>query len=104
MDEHTVRALVELNRRFYEEFGAAFSATRQRIQPGVRKVLANLPDEGSWLDLGCGNGALARAWKESGRKSAYLGVDFSNELLSAAARNLGVGKTGGEGGIAFRQA
>jgi tRNA (uracil-5-)-methyltransferase TRM9 len=84
MDPQTADALVELNRRFYTEFGPAFAATRQRIQNGVRRVLGQIPDEGRWLDIGCGSGALAAAWLQAGRQSAYLGLDFSPALLAEA--------------------
>ncbi|HEY3476840.1 MAG TPA: hypothetical protein VGK56_19640 [Anaerolineales bacterium] len=53
--------LIEINREFYTRFGEAFSATRHRIQPGVRRVLEMLQGDESILDLGCGNGELARA-------------------------------------------
>ena len=84
MDAHTVEQLLDINRRFYSQFGPAFAATRRRIQGGVRGVLADLPDEGTWLDLGCGSGALGEEWLRRGRTSAYLGLDFSTELLQEA--------------------
>lgn len=86
MKPETASTLIELNRRFYREFGGAFAATRRRIQDGVRTALAMLPDEGIWLDLGCGSGALAVEWVRSGRTSRYLGLDFSPELLAEAAQ------------------
>jgi tRNA (uracil-5-)-methyltransferase TRM9 len=84
MDSQTAAVLIELNRRFYAEFGPAFAATRQRIQNGVRRVLGQIPDQGRWLDLGCGSGALAVEWLRAGRKSSYLGLDFSPTLLAEA--------------------
>ena len=36
------------------------------------------------VDLGCGNGELARALAERGHRGPYLGVDFSLPLLRAA--------------------
>lgn len=84
MDPSTTEALLALNRRFYETFGPAFAATRRRVQPGVLRVLDALPDEGAWLDAGCGSGALALEWLRRGRRSAYLGLDFSASLLTEA--------------------
>jgi SAM-dependent methyltransferase len=88
MHPDTAQQLIELNRRFYADFGAAFAATRRRIQPGIGEVLRRLPGlcgmDGSWLDLGCGAGQVAQAWAAAGRKGAYLGVDFSMELLAEA--------------------
>ena len=51
MNDSAARELLELNRRFYHEFGNAFAATRRRVQPGVRRVLEGIPvDEASdWL-------------------------------------------------------
>ncbi len=86
MDPTTRQRLIELNRRFYAEFGAAFAATRRRIQDGVRRSLDLLPDAPGerWLDLGCGSGALAAEWLRRNRQSAYLGLDFSGPLLAEA--------------------
>ena len=86
MNPTTTQALLDLNQRFYTDFGSSFAATRRRIQPGVRRVLVDLPDAPSetWLDLGCGSGALAAEWLRAGRQSAYLGMDFSSALLDAA--------------------
>lgn len=84
MRQAVAAALIDLNRRFYSEFAAAFALTRRGLQPGVRRVLASLPDEGRWLDLGCGSGALAREWAARGRQSAYLGLDFSLEFIEEA--------------------
>lgn len=78
------RQLLALNRKFYTEFGEAFSATRGRLQPGVRKVIDSLNGDETILDLGCGNGELARELARRGHRGAYLGLDFSLPLLSAA--------------------
>lgn len=84
MQEKTAQKLIALNREFYQRGAESFSATRQRIQPGMARILDGLADSGSWLDIGCGNGNLARAWLESGRKGRYKGVDFSQRLLGDA--------------------
>jgi SAM-dependent methyltransferase len=78
--------LVALNRLFYADFGAPFSATRGRIQPGVYRILSKLQGTERILDLGCGNGQLARALAERGHHGAYLGLDFSLPLLKEAER------------------
>lgn len=84
MDSNTARRLIELNREFYTHFGDAFSATRHRIQPGVRRILETLKGDESMLDLGCGNGELARELAKRGHRGMYLGVDFSLPLLREA--------------------
>jgi SAM-dependent methyltransferase len=78
--------LIELNREFYQTFGHAFSEKRQRLQPGVRRVLDSLSGLESILDLGCGNGEVARALARRGHRGAYLGLDFSLSLLTEAGR------------------
>jgi len=84
MDSSTAKRLIELNRAFYTRFGESFSATRHRIQPGVRRVLELLKGDESILDLGCGNGELARELAKRGHRGSYLGVDFSPPLLQEA--------------------
>ena len=88
MQPDVARQLIELNRKFYSDFGDAFAATRRRIQPGIRTVLQRLsklaPHPGRWLDLGCGGGQVALAWAAFHRKGDYLGIDFSLELLTEA--------------------
>lgn len=89
MNEDTISILLVLNQRFYEQFAGAFAQTRRRIQDGVRRALGMLPDEGDWVDLGCGSGALAQAWIQAGRASHYLGLDFSVDLLAEARKLVG---------------
>lgn len=84
MDSATAARLLGLNREFYTRFGDSFSATRHRIQPGVRRVLDSLKGDEDILDLGCGNGALARELAKRGHRGSYLGVDFSLPLLRIA--------------------
>jgi 2-polyprenyl-3-methyl-5-hydroxy-6-metoxy-1,4-benzoquinol methylase len=84
MDSSTATRLIEINRDFYTRFGDSFSATRHRIQPGVRRVLESLNGDESILDLGCGNGELARKLAKRGHRGPYLGVDFSLPLLRDA--------------------
>jgi SAM-dependent methyltransferase len=84
MNAATAARLLALNRYFYEEFGESFAATRQRLQPGVKRILETLRGDESILDLGCGNGELARALARRGHRGPYLGLDFSLPLLREA--------------------
>src|SRR5512138_2184452 len=84
MDFSTAKRLIEINRDFYTRFGDSFSATRHRLQPGVRRALEKLTGNESILDLGCGNGELARELAKRGHRGPYLGVDFSQPLLEDA--------------------
>jgi tRNA (uracil-5-)-methyltransferase TRM9 len=89
MDSATAERLIALNRDFYTRFGDSFSATRHRIQPGVRRALEMLHGDEHILDLGCGNGELARELAKRGHHGSYLGVDFSLPLLRDAESQLG---------------
>ena len=84
MNAATAQQLLELNRKFYADFGAQFSSTRQRIQPGVRKIIAAFEKTENILDLGCGNGELARVLAQMGFQGTYTGLDFSLPLLQDA--------------------
>lgn len=82
----TIQRLLALNRQFYTEHGRDFSATRGRLQLGVLHVLEMLHGGESILDLGCGNGELARTLSRRGHRGPYLGLDFSLSLLNEAGR------------------
>lgn len=41
MNSNVAMQLIKLNRKFYDQFGGSFSATSQRLQPGVKKILEN---------------------------------------------------------------
>jgi tRNA (uracil-5-)-methyltransferase TRM9 len=84
METDTSQRLIELNHQFYQTFAKPFSATRQRLQPGVLRILDQIPADAGMLDLGCGNGELWRALLSRGFRGEYLGLDFSEGLLQAA--------------------
>ncbi len=90
MNSATAERLLTINREFYNRFGAQFSATRQRLQPGVKRFLDSLHEDVSILDLGCGNGHFLREVSRRGHKAALLGVDFSLPLLQDAESAPGV--------------
>ncbi len=82
----SVAKLLALNRQFYQTFALQFSATRLRLQPGVRRILKTLPVKANILDLGCGNGELARELSRRGHQGFYVGLDYSPELLTEAKK------------------
>jgi tRNA (uracil-5-)-methyltransferase TRM9 len=90
MNSGIAKQLIELNRKFYDQFGDSFSATRQRLQPGVNKILGLIQADESVLDLGCGNGHFLRELHDRGHRAALLGVDFSLPLLRAANTTPGI--------------
>ncbi len=93
MDPTTVVALLAVNHQFYQTFAVQFSATRQRIQPGVQRLLPALLAANRLLDLGCGNGELARRLLRQDFRGQYFGLDFSPGLLEAASQDLPAGAT-----------
>ncbi len=84
MNPSTIAHLLELNRQFYQTFAIPFSATRQRLQPGVLRILDQISPTADVLDLGCGNGELSRELAGCGYKGCYTGLDFSTTLLDEA--------------------
>ncbi len=84
MKAETCARLLSLNKQFYQTFGREFSSTRQHLQPGVQRILDMLTGEESLLDLGCGNGELARERMRRGHRGHYTGLDFSQPLLEVA--------------------
>ncbi len=94
MQPETQRRLLEINREFYKTFASSFSDTRGRVQPGVAELARRMTGSGSVLDVGCGNGTLARALAEGGFSGHYLGLDMSAGLLRDAVRALGQPENG----------
>jgi len=90
MNSNTANQLLAINREFYHRFGHQFSVTRQRLQPGVKKILETIEPNESVLDLGCGNGHFLRELFGRGHEAALLGVDFSLPLLRDAESTHGV--------------
>jgi SAM-dependent methyltransferase len=90
MNSAISKQLIELNRKFYDQFGDSFSATRQRLQPGVKRILDLIQEDDSVLDLGCGNGHFLHEIQRRNHKAALLGVDFSLPLLRDAESASGV--------------
>lgn len=84
MDALTRDRLLQLNRDFYQAFAAPFSATRQRLQPGVQHFLEGVPSTARILDLGCGNGEVWHHLQQRQHLGTYTGLDFSSGLLSLA--------------------
>jgi tRNA (uracil-5-)-methyltransferase TRM9 len=88
MDEATAHALLRLNCEFYQTFASQFSATRQRLQPGIQQLLPRLLQVRTILDLGCGNGELVHQLVEAGFSGSYTGLDFSEKMLAEAQQRL----------------
>jgi SAM-dependent methyltransferase len=88
VNSETVAKLLELNYQFYQTFALQFSATRERLQPGVQRVIECIHPKAHILDLGCGNGELARELVRRQHRGTYVGLDFSETLIQEAQRRL----------------
>jgi tRNA (uracil-5-)-methyltransferase TRM9 len=84
VDPQAKAKLIKINQDFYDRFAHSFSATRNQVQPGVLQVIQSLIASANILDVGCGNGTLARALAAQGFRGKYLGVDMSAGLLENA--------------------
>jgi tRNA (uracil-5-)-methyltransferase TRM9 len=86
MEPEVASRLLALNRQFYQTRGQEFSATRMRLQPGVQRVMGMIFKSARILDLGCGNGELARQLAQIGFTGQYIGLDASSSLLEEARK------------------
>ena len=86
MDKQMQKNLLELVKRNYEEIAEDFDLTRKKVLwPELLRLTEIIKDGDGVLDVGCGNGRLAKAFKN--KKISYLGVDNSERLIEAAKRN-----------------
>lgn len=83
-----VNLLLQINKEFYQTFALHFSAKRQRVQAGVSSILDGIPRRARILDLGCGNGIVARELALRGFRGSYIGLEYVPELLELARKNL----------------
>ncbi len=82
MDTETVDTLLALNRRFYNDFAEPFSDSRGATEPGFDRIVAQFRPGDRVLDLGCGQGRLARLLPPA---CTYTGVDNAGAMLQIAA-------------------
>ncbi|MGH2581309.1 MAG: class I SAM-dependent methyltransferase [Anaerolineales bacterium] len=88
MDADIAQRLIDLNKGFYQKLAGPFSASRERLQPGVMRILETIPLVASVLDLGCGNGGVALELERRGFAGRYIGLDFTDELLQIARKGM----------------
>ena len=88
MDAQVKAKLLEINQVFYDQYSDSFSTTRHQAQPGVQRIGQSIPKNAAVLDVGCGNGTLARHLAAQGFSGNYLGVDLSEGLIEDAQRLL----------------
>jgi tRNA (uracil-5-)-methyltransferase TRM9 len=80
--------LIDLNRTFYQTFSQQFSATRQRLQPGVQCIFDHIAGQETVLELGCGNGQFGNELFGRGHQGIYTGLDSNTDFLKIARGNL----------------
>lgn len=89
MEHATAQRLLETNRQFYTNHAAAFARSRGAGQTGLLRTLSFVPTAPRVLDLGCGNGRLARFLAAHRTPLTYAGVDASPQLLAIARQQIG---------------
>ena len=86
MNEPTRQQLIAINYEFYTRYAESFSSTRDHPWPGWVRVLDGIDSEPlRVLDVGCGNGRLAR-FLQGARETRYVGIDTSAELIDFARK------------------
>lgn len=90
MQFSTAQTLLALNQQFYRTVADHFDATRQGWTPGQLDIVpyfqpATKQNPVTVIDVGCGNGRLARLLAEQGIHCHYTGVDGDARLLDLAA-------------------
>src|SRR5437867_12929810 len=86
MELTTARQLADLNRRFYADHAAAFAYARATPQPGIQRLLPRLPSGAHVLEIGCGDGKVARALVDQTNVGSYLGLDLDEGMIERARR------------------
>lgn len=84
MNEEIADRLVKINKTFYRDLARQFSSTRMRVQPGIKRIIAQIPENTIILDIGCGNGELFLELSRTGFQGIYTGIDFSPEMVTIA--------------------
>jgi tRNA (uracil-5-)-methyltransferase TRM9 len=85
MKDPIVRRIAEINRDFYSNYAEPFSQTRSHLQPGVLRLLQELPADACILDIGCGSAQVTAWLADHATPHRYIGVDASEELLRIAS-------------------
>jgi SAM-dependent methyltransferase len=84
VDREIAERLLALNRSFYSTLAAAFADSRPASDPAVSRILPYIGQSARVLDLGCGNGRVARLLDEERPGCLYVGVDGVEELVAIA--------------------
>ena len=86
MNHQTEKELLNIVKQNYSAIAADFNETRKKyLWPEIAKLLQDVKVGSSLLDVGCGNGRLVEALKDSNIN--YLGIDSCPELIKLAQNN-----------------
>jgi SAM-dependent methyltransferase len=97
MDKKLITKLKQLNKKFYTDIALEFDKSRSRPWKGWDRLFQKdgyLVDKFSnkgklkILDIGCGNGRFGKFLIDLGYDIKYTGIDFADELLNVANRQL----------------
>jgi tRNA (uracil-5-)-methyltransferase TRM9 len=72
----------------YDAIAAEFDATRYKPWPQTMAFVNGLPEHGTILDLGCGNGRNVQYLASVHRGFRIIGLDFSSRMLNLAKGKL----------------
>ena len=84
VDKGIAQKLLALNREFYATFARPFAASRPVSDPALTGILPYIPQRARVLDVGCGNGRMARLLDRERPGVIYLGVDAVPALVTVA--------------------
>jgi tRNA (uracil-5-)-methyltransferase TRM9 len=84
VDRETIEKLLALNREFYASFARPFADSRSLSDPALTSILPHIPQRARVLDVGCGNGRLARLLGRERPGASYTGIDAVSELVEVA--------------------
>lgn len=90
MDKQTQQELNKIVKHNYATIAQSFATTRQKqIWPRLASLAAEVKDQESVLDVGCGSGRLLTLFQD--RTINYVGLDNCPELLEIAQQEFAAG-------------
>lgn len=84
MNSETVQRLLQINREFYTQFAHSFAQSRSAARVNLELIMPYVGDGVKVLDVGCGNGRLAKRLDDEHFGLHYVGVDASPQLIALA--------------------
>jgi SAM-dependent methyltransferase len=85
MKEEIALKILAKNKELYNNIASDFSRSRGTLWPDFEYFKGYIANGQDILDLGCGNGRLLELLEDY--KVNYLGIDYSQKLISAAQSN-----------------